>query len=257
MSAIFPELGGTPSDQTPAALAEGDSGIGTLFVSMARRHPEGLDAQYLRWHSLDHRPEQHRLAGLRASLRVVSTPACRAARAVSAPAYDAIDHVMTYFFADSGGLDGFNSLSKALVNAGRTPFVLPPVQRGVYAVESRSASPAAKAGADVLPWRPVRGVYLLIEQSSLPIAEVRQSADDLLAVAGVAGLWTAKSVATALSSVAAGQQLTICFLDDDPVDTAERLRPVVEQRWQNAAIQPLLAAPFQAIVPFEWDRYLP
>ena len=37
---------------------------------------------------------------VRASLRLVSTPACRAARAASQDRYDAIDHVMTYFFSD-------------------------------------------------------------------------------------------------------------------------------------------------------------
>ena len=57
--------------------------ITTVFVSMSARHPDGLDADYLQWHSLDNRPEQHRLAALRSSLRLVSTPACRAARAVS------------------------------------------------------------------------------------------------------------------------------------------------------------------------------
>jgi hypothetical protein len=56
---------------------------------MARRHPEGRDAEYLRWHTLDHRPEQHRIAGVRASLRLVSTPACRAARAYSDERFDA------------------------------------------------------------------------------------------------------------------------------------------------------------------------
>ena len=56
---------------------------------------------------LDHRPEQHRLSAVRASLRLVSTPACRAARAVSNARFDAVDHVMTYFFSDVGGMDGF------------------------------------------------------------------------------------------------------------------------------------------------------
>ena len=56
-------LPGTPSDDVDGVLATGRGEIGTLFVSMARRHPEGRDAEYLRWHTLDHRPEQHRLAG--------------------------------------------------------------------------------------------------------------------------------------------------------------------------------------------------
>jgi hypothetical protein len=67
------QLPGTPSDQLDDVLATGDGGITTLFVSKARRHPDGTDAEYLRWHTLDHRPEQHRLAAVRASLRVVST----------------------------------------------------------------------------------------------------------------------------------------------------------------------------------------
>ena len=55
-------LPGTPSDEVADVLAAGRGEITTLFVSMARRHPEGRDAEYLRWHTLDHRPEQHRLA---------------------------------------------------------------------------------------------------------------------------------------------------------------------------------------------------
>jgi hypothetical protein len=243
-------LVGTPSDEVPEILAAGRSGITTLFVSMAERHPHGADAQYLRWHTLDHRPEQHRLASVQASLRVVSTPACRAARAASDERCDAIDHVMTYFFADTDGLENFNQLSKALYSAGRVPFVLTPVQRGVYTVETRVAAPRAKAGADVLPWWPARGVYLLLEQGA---ASARALAD----VPGVAGLWSASSVPTDFSTAGIGQQITYCFLDDDAIETAERLRSVLEQRWKVAGIQPLLAAPFYPIVPYEWERYLP
>ena len=112
-------LPGTPSDEVGDVLATGRGDITTLFISMATRHPDGTDADYLRWHTLDHRPEQHRLSGVRASLRLVSTPACRSARAASKDRYDAIDHVMTYFFSDPGGLDGFYALSKALGGAGR------------------------------------------------------------------------------------------------------------------------------------------
>jgi hypothetical protein len=243
-------LVGTPSDCVPEILAEGHGGITTLFVSMARRHPDGADAQYLRWHTLDHRPEQHRLASVRASLRVVSTAACRAARAASDERFDAIDHVMTYFFAGIDGLNDFDKLSKALSSAGRVPFVLPPVQRGVYTVESRFAAARAKVGSDVLPWCPAMGVYLLLEQGAAP-------ATQLTDVPGVAGLWSAGSVPTGFSTAGSGQQITYCFLDDDPVATAERLRPVLQQRWAVAGIKPLLAAPFYPIVPYDWDRYLP
>ncbi len=72
---------GAPSDEVDAILAAGGSGVTTIFASMAARHPDGADADYLAWHTLDHRPEQYRLASLRSSVRLVSTPACRAARA--------------------------------------------------------------------------------------------------------------------------------------------------------------------------------
>jgi hypothetical protein len=245
-------LPGTPSDQVDGVLAVGRGEIGTLFVSMARRHPEGRDAEYLRWHTLDHRPEQHRLASVRASLRLVSTPACRAARAASVDRHDAIDHVMTYFFSDPAGLDGFLDLAKALIGADRKLPLLPPVERGVYDVQTKAAAPRVKVGADVLPWWPIRGVYLLLERGDAPVAQ-------LIDVDGVAGVWSAATLAVdaKMASALAGQSITYCFLDDDPVATAERLQPVLAARWLQADVEPLLAAPFYPVVPYQWDRYVP
>ena len=232
-------LPGTPSDEVAEILDDGNGDITTVFVSMATRHPQGTDAEYLQWHSLDHRPEQHRLSAVRASLRLVSTPACRAARAVSTPRFDPIDHVMTYFFSDVGGMAGFLTLSTALGDAGRKLPLLPPVERGVYAVQNKAASPRVKVGADVLPWWPIRGMYLLVEAHVAPAA-------DLTEVDGVAGVWSVSSldVGPELASARPGQQLTYCFLDEDPVDTAARLRPVLEKRWDSTGVEPLFAAPF-------------
>ncbi|MGB8506744.1 hypothetical protein [Mycobacterium sp.] len=245
-------LGGTPSDEVGEILDAGRGDISILFVSMATRHPDGLDTEYLRWHTLDHRPEQHRLSAVRASLRVVSTPACRAARAVSSGRFDAVDHVMTYFFTYVGGLKPFNELSTALGDAGRKLALLPPVQRGVYDVASKVAAARVKIGADVLPWWPMRGVYLLVEKGDAPTT-------DLLDVEGVGGVWsaTARAVDVSLATAEPGQHITYCFLDDDPVATAEHLRPALEKRWSATSVQPLFAAPFHLVVPYEWDRYVP
>jgi hypothetical protein len=221
-----------------------------MFVSMANRHPDGDDAGYLEWHTLDHRPEQHRLSSLCASLRVVSTPACRAARAASQGRFDTVDHVMAYFWTDVAGLDVFDELSSALGKAGRKPFILPPVDRGVYSVDHRAAATRIKAGSDVLPWRPARGVFLLVEEGDAP-------APDVTGADGVAGVWSGTAKATPYSSVQPGQRLTYCFLDGDPIQTAGRLEPLLEQRWRNRDCTPLLAAPFHVVIPFEWDRYVP
>ncbi len=243
-------LPGTPSDQLPEILVTGRGDITTLFVSMSARHPRGEDARYLHWHTLDHRPEQHRLATLRSSLRIVSTPACRAARAACDARCEAIDHVMTYFFSDPAGLADFDRLSTALRDAGRVPELLPPVFRGVYRVASRVAAARARVGADVLPWWPTRGVYLLLEENAVV-------ADALTEVPGVAGVWSASATASEHATAVPGQQITYCFLDEDPVVAAATLRPVLERRWADTAAGPLLAAPFYPVVPYEWDRYLP
>jgi hypothetical protein len=246
------QLPGTPSDEIEDVLATGRGDISTLFVSMATRHPEGSDSEYLRWHTLDHRPEQHRLTAVRASMRLVSTPACRAARAAGTDPYDAIDHVMTYFFSDPAGMNGFLALAKALIGGERKLPLLPPVERGVYEVKHKSAAPRVKVGADVLPWWPVKGVYLLLERGDAP-------ADPLLAVDGVAGVWSATTldVDARLASAPVGQNITYCFLDDDPLSTAERLRPVLTSRWGQDGVEPLLAAPFHLVVPHDWDRHVP
>ena len=245
------DLPGTPSDQLPAVLATGTTDIRMIFVSMAAREREGRDAAYLEWHSLDHRPEQHRLAGLRQSLRVVSTPACRAARACSDPQYDAVDHVMTYFFADGAALDQFNALSGAL-GGERRPFRLPSVQSGYFKLAGKVANPKAVAGADVIPWRPAKGVYLLVERGA-------ESPAALTDIAGVAGIWWHEGGVSPVPGFAdtADIQVTYCFLDDDPVVTAGRLRAVLERRWGEGRSVPLLAAPFHTVVPFEWSRFLP
>jgi hypothetical protein len=245
-------LPGTPSDEVDDVLAAGRGDITTVFVSMATRHPEGADAEYLRWHTLDHRPEQHRLDALRASLRLVSTPECRSARAVHGGRLDPVDHVMSYFWSDPAGLTAFNELSTALGGAGRKIALLPPVERGVYDVAQRLAAPRVKVGADVLPWWPARGVYLLLEQHGPAPVE-------LLDAEGVAGIWsaTSHSVDAQLATAAAGQTLSYLFLDSDPVAVADRLRPVLESRWHGGDATPLFAAPFYPVVPHEWDRYVP
>lgn len=245
-------LVGTPSDEVPGILAAGRGDVSILFVSMATRHPEGDDAEYLRWHTLDHRPEQHRLSAVRASLRLVSTPACRAERAFSAGQFDAVDHVMTYFFSDVDGLEAFNELSSALGGADRKVALLPHVERGVYDVQTRVAGARIKIGSDVLPWWPARGVYLLLERGDAAAA-------DLLDVEGVAGVWSAsaREVDRSLATAEAGQHITYCFLDDEPAATATRLRPVLEARWARTNVEPIFAAPFHLVVPHEWDRYVP
>jgi hypothetical protein len=246
-------LVGTPSDECPDILATGRTDVTTIYASLSKRHPEGLDAAYLEWHSLDHRPEQHRLTQLRASFRMVSTPACRAARAASDDRYDEADHLQSYFFTDLTAMEGFNDLNVALHSAGRTPYLLPLVERAVYRVDGIAAAPRIKIGADVLLWWSAKGVYFMIERGGVSVA-------DLVDVPGVGGAWWggAEPLEPPFTTRDnSGLQVSYLFLDDEPAEVAERLRPRLQERWSATAAEPLLAAPFHSLVADEWDRYLP
>lgn len=245
-------LEGTPSEQLPDVLATGENAALYAFISFSGRDPDGRDAEYIEWHSLDHRPEQYRLAELRHSIRLVSTPACRKARAASAAPYDDVDHVMNYLFTGPESIPGFNDLGGALNVGGRMPHRLPSITFHTADLVGKIAAPRAVAGADVIPWRPALGVYMIIERG-------HSSPANLVDVPGVAGVWWyhANKSPAPYDKDGTGLQVTYCYLDADPVEVAARLSDIVKARWASGEVEGLLAAPFYAVVPFEWSKHLP
>ncbi len=180
---------------------------------------------------------------------------------------------MTYFFADVAGLEPFTRLTEALRAAGRKPYmdgrhgrqevrVLPQLEMGLYEIDGMAAASRIKIGAEVLPWWPLQGGYILVERGKTPAWELTE-------VAGVGGAWWGSTVqadaglsaevnAMADADLVTGSlQITYCFLDDDPVATAERLHPVVHKRWTDKGIVPLLAAPFHVVFGHQVDLHLP
>ena len=214
---------------------------------MSARSPEGRDAEYIEWHALDHLPEQYRITGMRAGTRWASTPECRSARAVSGSALDAVDHVVMYLFGDpvDAALDDFFALGAQLRGAGRMPLSLPCVELGGYLLDEMVAAPRVLVDASVLPWRPATGAYLLVTGGGAARPE-------LVDVPGVAGLWSfvgSGSIHPRLASTA-GQRLTVCYLDDDPVAVAHRLR-------DRVGPHALLAAPFEGLTVLRLPRVVP
>lgn len=243
-------LEGTPSDQLPDVLATGTTPIRHAFLSLSARDPDGREAQYFEWHAMDHRPEQYRLANLRNSLRLVSTPACRKARAASEGKFDEVDHVMNYLFADDD-LSEFAALGAALDAGGRMPLRLPSLGYLTANFAGKIAAPHAVAGADVIPWRPCHGVYLVIEQG-------QASPAGLVDLPGVAGVWWYHGAAAPeFGSDSGGLQITYCYLDEDPVECAGALGEAMRGRWASGEVQGQLAAPFYSPVTFDWSRHLP
>src|SRR5688500_8692078 len=142
------------------------SSVRFAVVSMSARSPENLDADYLEWHALDHHPEQYGIDAIRLGQRWVSTPACRAVRPVEHERFDDVDHVMHYHFADplEQALEDFFALGATLHAAGRMPLRIPAVELGGYELVDRHASARALISADVVPWRPARGAYYVVER---------------------------------------------------------------------------------------------
>jgi hypothetical protein len=235
-------------------------------VSMSARAPDGGDAAYLEWHALDHLPEQFRIPGVVHGQRWVSTPACRAARparAATGARFDATEHVVQYLFADpvAASLDRFFALGAELRAAGRMPALLPSVELGGYEVVARAAAPRALVTAEVLPWRPGRGAYLLLDEpdgadgvDGVDGVDGLGDTGRLCDVEGVAGVWQYRGgVFHPRLADTSGLRLTVCYLDGDPVAAGRRIGQVVESLDRGV----LFAAPFEAVVPWAWERHLP
>ena len=253
-SSLMSALVGTPSDASPAVVATGRTDVTTIFTSFSERHPEGLDADYLEWHSLDHRPEQQRLTMLRTSFRLVSTPACRAARAVSEERFDATDHLMTYLFTGLEAMDDFNALSVALREAGRAPYLLPMVERAAYRLDGMAAAPRIKIGADVLPWWPARGVYILVERGEQPARRVWSTFPEWAAPGGAGqSPWSPRS---APGTTAACRSATSSSMTNHPTSPGgwSRLSGSAGRRRQSSRCWLRRST---ALVAYDWGRYCP
>lgn len=221
-------------------------------ISLSARSPDNSDAAYLEWHALDHLPEQYAIAGVVHGQRWASTRACRAESAARVEPLASTDHVVQYLFADpvDASLDRFFALGAELRHAGRMPRLLPPVELAGYELVACEAAPRALVRAEVLPWRPGRGAYLIIDEAGRGGVPV----DGLVDVPGVAGWWRFRGgdFHDRLTDTT-GRNLTVCYLDDDPASVAAGIAPRVAV--STAGL--LLAAPFECVVPWQWDRSLP
>lgn len=234
--------------------------VGTAVFSLSARSATGADAAYIEWHALDHLPEQFRIGGLRWGQRWVSTPRCRDARAASEGRWDAIDHVVNYLFAEpaDAALGEFFDLGHRLRQLGRIPDRLPRVHLGCFDVVGAVAAPRVVVDPAVVPMRPNRGVYLLVEAVGPSTGAAAVDPRPFLEADGVAGVWWFRSTPGHHPGFddAGDLLVTVCYLDDDPVVVAGRLAPALESR-RARGLRPLLAAPLEALVAWDWARQVP
>lgn len=224
---------------------------------------------YNEWHMLDHMPEQYPIPGVVYGQRWVSTPACRAARAIDDEMLAPIHYMTLYLMADpvDRTLRDFMEVGQQLRALGRFHQHRRAALSGPHQWLDAHVAPRVLVGADALPYRPNRGVYVIVEE---PIDGVDPEAEDAwvrslheewadaaCAVPGVAGVWQfATSPALRSPGWSDGaRRITVCYLDGAPLEVADALRPLLDDRWRDAPVRPVHAGPLETVVPYQWGWF--
>ena len=225
------------------------------FLSLSRSLGPDADRSYLEWHQLDHMPEQYQLLGLHHGQRWLSSRACLTSRPIALGAWAEVEHMVLYLMGDpvERTLDDFMQLGSDLRDAGRYPVALPSVFAGAGALVSAAAAPAALVTPEVVPWRPNRGVVLVV-------AEAGGGGGDgapVLSVDGVAGVWRFETSSRhrrwRMGSDEGDYEWTVVYLDTDPARAAGDVCEAVLTGRSGGAAGILLAAPFEALTPWVWQ----
>ena len=195
---------------------------------------------YNEWHMLDHMPEQYPLDGLAYGQRWVSTPACRAARAVSAPPLDAIHYVTLYLMTEpvDRTLREFMQLGRELHEKDRFHLHRKARLSGPFRFRDAAAAPRALVSKEAVPYRPNRGVYVVVEAGAGTPALPGVLRD----ASGVAGAWQFADDA---------RTITVAWLDTPPLAVNDELAAAVEEH----AAEVEFAGPFESITPWQWDWF--
>jgi hypothetical protein len=241
------------------------------FFSLTPSAPADDDGSYLRWHLLDHMPEQYQLPGIVHGLRWIADGDYVDRRLVARGPLEQLGNAVHYLVGDpvEKTFDDFVTLGRALREQGRFPVTRPSLQVSGLRLLDWQSSPHALISAEVVPFRPHRGVLLIVEEAEEADGAVRGRPNEwlqwlhaehypaLLATSGTAGAWTFGS--TGAWRAQQGwqtdpQYITVVYLDDDPLATTATLAPLVEERWRSGAVRPLFAGPLRSMISWEaWE----
>jgi len=218
--------------------------------------------QYMRWHLLDHMPEQYQLPGLVHAQRWIADNEYVTHRIEAAGPFTKLGNVVNYLVGDpvQQTHDDFMELGTRLEDAGRFPIYPRSIQLRMPALLRWYAAPAAQISPEVVPFRPHRGVLLLVEEPARDEVATwlqwlhAEHFPRLLDQPGVAGAWMYGTTNTwKLHPRCEGpaQYTTVIYLDDDPLATIETLRSEVESRWESGAARALFAGPLRTMTAWE------
>lgn len=248
------------------------------FVSL-KDADRAVHRTYNEWHQLDHRPENLALPGVAWGDRWARLRQTSDQEDAGRP-FDATDYVAMYWFRDplKESLSAWEHLGADSFQWGRGPLI-PGVGRELLAFfrpVKGYAAPSALVSTAALPYRPHRGVRLVLRRFAEPFGaeahehhrwEDRSLLPALMDVEGVAGAWTfsfarhqqhaSLPLATDRSDGPGALRLSLLYLDGDPVETSHRVDEVGTSLALNGQAEPssagevLFDSTFSAIVPWQ------
>lgn len=219
---------------------------------------------YNEWHQLDHLPEQYLSPGVVHGQRWVSTPACRAARAVDGALLGPAHYLTLYVMADplDQTLEDFYGLARRLTEANRFFEHRRSHLSGCFDLVGIRAGRATDVSDEAVLYRPNRGAYVSVESfapgpAAAGVSDRIDRIDRLLDVSGVAGVATFVASGSRDRPGWPGEyRITVCYLDEDPVSVAPALDAVLGGDPVAATTSDVaFAGPFEAIIPWQWDWF--
>jgi hypothetical protein len=190
------------------------------FFSFTEVTQPSAQRAYNEWHRLDHMPEQFSLDGVLFGQRWVCTPDCREGRVAVSPLLEACHYMTLYLMRDAGVLPAFFDLAERLRQADRFFADRRAHLSGPFEVRDRWVAPRIKVSAAAAPYRPARGIYVVVG----PPVDGRA----MVAHQGVAGAWSFANTDTADAEGTAAdpsldRHITVAFVDGDLATTASQL----------------------------------
>jgi hypothetical protein len=228
------------------------------FLALTEITDPDQHRSYNAWHQLDHLPEQLPLDGVLAGQRWVSTPACTARRAAGSGPLGNARYFTMYLMTEplERTFDDFASLAEQLTAAGRFHGSRNVLLSGAYDLCAIETSPRLPLSPVAAVLRPNRGVYLIVAPS-MAGPETVDVGSHLIGVPGVAAVVTFDSRSGFMRDGwnPGSRRFVVAMLDDEPLEVAERVRPLLDEQSQRDGAQPDLAGPFETIQPWKWDWF--
>jgi hypothetical protein len=235
------------------------------FFSFTEITDPSAHVAYNEWHQLDHLPEQMPIPGIAHGQRWVASPRCVATRD-HADEDLALAHYITLYLMRpplEDTLRDFYELARVLHMEDRFFAYRRAIESGPVAVTGAYASPRVRVSAAAVPYRPNRGVYVIVDHPDVDSSVDPGAIDELLRVDGVAGVWRFRNAPSAVEVVVApsgtGKTLsgdvTVCYLDQDPFIAGTAVRNLLSPFWKRRGSEPRFAGVFETVVPWKWDWF--